>query len=165
MIPILILFVLGLGLIHGVPILSSFGQGVREGIQTCLRIFPTMMLILISVSVFRASGALDFMIGLIAHVCDALSIPSPIVPLALMRPLSGGGSLSLCSEILDRFGADSLVGRIACVLSASTETTFYTLGIYLGGANPKGLWRVISAALICDVLTVLLSAWVCNLIF
>lgn len=165
MIPILILFVLGMGLIRGVPILSTFAQGVREGIQTCLRIFPTMILMLISVSVLRASGALDFMIGLIAPVCDALSIPSQILPLALMRPLSGGGALSLCSDLLNRFGADSLVGRIACVLSASTETTFYTLGIYLGGANPKGLWRVIAVALFCDALTVLLSVWVCNLIF
>lgn len=165
MIPILILFVLGMGLICGVPIPSEFGRGVREGIQTCLRIFPTMILMLTAVSVFRASGAMDFMIGLIAPLCDALSIPSQIIPLALMRPLSGGGALSLCSDLLNRFGADSMVGRIACVLSASTETTFYTLGIYLGGTNPKGLWRVISVALFCDVLTVLLSVWVCNLIF
>lgn len=163
--PVLILFVLGYGFIKKTPVFSDFAKGVKEGLSVCLTIFPTLLLMLISVGVFRASGAMDGLIWLLTPFCDWLSLPAQILPLALIRPLSGGGSLSVFEDLLSSAGADSLIGRIGAVLSASTETTFYTLGVYLPGDFLRGSGKFLFCALLCDFFTLLLSVGVCRFAF
>ncbi len=162
---ILTVFVLGYGLIRKEPVFALFGQGVKEGLQVCLQIFPTLMLMLCSLSVFRASGGLDLFVGWLTPLCQILSLPPEILPLALLRPLSGGGSLSICQTLFATYGPDSFLGRVASVLSSSTETTFYTLALYLPGKADKGMAKLLFCALFCDLLTLFLSVFAVKLFF
>lgn len=155
--PVLFLFVFGYGLIRKTSVFADFCDGVKDGLKVCLQIFPTLLLMLASVSAFRASGAMEGLISLLAPLCEMVSFPPQILPLALIRPLSGGGSLSVCEDLLATYGADSLIGRMACVLSASTETTFYTLGIYLPRAKQHGTGKFLACAVVCDLVTVMLT--------
>ena len=155
--PILMIFVFGYALIQRTSIFSEFCVGVKDGLQICLRIFPVLLLILVSVAVFRSSGAMDLMAWFLAPVCQFFSFPAEILPLALIRPLSGGGALSVCGDLLATYGADSFLGRIAAVLSASTETTFYTLGVYLPGTSGQGMGKLVFCAVLCDLLTLFLT--------
>lgn len=158
--PILMIFVFGYGLIRKIPVFAHFCDGVKDGLRVCLQIFPTLLLILVSVAVFRSSGAMDLMISFLAPWCQVLSIPPQILPLALVRPLSGGGALSVCEDLLKTFGADSLIGRMAAVLSASTETTFYTLGVYLPGKSGSGMGKLVTCAVLCDFLTLFATIFI-----
>ncbi len=163
--PVLIIFVFGYGLIQKTPVFTNFCDGVKDGLHVCLGILPTLLLMLVSVAVFRSSGAMDGLISLLEPVCFWLSVPPQILPLALVRPLSGGGALSVCEDLLSAYGADSTVGRMAAVLSASTETTFYTLGIYLPKKSLSGTGKLLLCAVICDLITVFLAVWMCNVLF
>lgn len=158
--PILMIFVFGYGLIRKTPIFSCFCDGVKDGGKVCLQIFPVLLLMLVSVSVFRSSGAMELLISLITPLCQYVSVPPQILPLALVRPLSGGGALSVCEDLLVAYGPDSLIGRMAAVLSASTETTFYTLGIYLPRTKQYGTGKILACAVICDVITLMLTVWI-----
>ncbi len=162
--PILIIFVFGYGLIRKVPIFTYFCDGVKDGLHVCLQIFPTLILMLTSVAVFRSSGAMDLLISVLAPVCQFCSIPPQILPLALVRPLSGGGALSVCENLLATYGADSLVGKMAAVLSASTETTFYTLGVYLPRTKQHGTGKIFACAVICDIITLITCVITVNLL-
>ncbi len=165
LLPLLTVFVFGYALIHKTPVFALFARGVRDGLRVCLQIFPTLMLMLLSMGVFRNSGGMDLLVKWLTPLCQILSLPPEILPLALMRPLSGGGALSVCQSLFSVYGPDSFVGRLASVLSASTETTFYTLGIYLPGKTGKGMGKLVFCALLCDVLTLFLSVVAVNLFF
>ena len=121
-------------------------------------------MMLVSVAVFRSSGAMDLLVSALSPLCQYFLIPPQILPLALVRPLSGGGALSVCEDILSTYGADSGIGKMAAVLSASTETTFYTLGIYLPRAKQNGTGKILACAVICDVITLMLTVWIINFI-
>ena len=163
--PILMLFVFGYGLIHRQPIFADFCDGVKEGLEVSLRIFPTLLLLLVSLGVFRVSGAMDGLVNLLAPMLQAVGIPGEILPLALLRPLSGGGSLSLCDGIFKSCGVNSFPGRVAAVLSASTETTFYVLGVYLPSKVPAGTGKFLFCALLTDLFTVFAAVRVCDFFF
>ncbi len=158
--PVLMIFVFGYGLIRKIPVFTCFCDGVKDGLRVCLQIFPTLLLMLVSVAIFRSSGAMDLLISFLAPVCQALSVPPQILPLALIRPLSGGGSLSVCEDLLKTYGADSVIGKMASVLSASTETTFYTLGVYLPGKSGNGMGKLVACAVLCDLLTLFLTVFI-----
>lgn len=160
--PILFIFVFGYGLIRKTPVFSCFCDGVKDGMSVCLQIFPTLLLMLVSVAMFRSSGAMDLLISVLAPVCQWCSVPPQILPLALVRPLSGGGALSICEDLLATYGADSTIGRMASVLSASTETTFYTLGVYLPRAKQNGTGKFLACAVACDIITFLLTVLIVN---
>lgn len=163
--PTLMLFVFGYGLIRRQPVFSDFCDGVKDGLEVSLRIFPTLLLLLVSLGVFRASGALDGLVSVLAPVLQPVGIPGEILPLALLRPLSGGGSLSLCDGIFKSCGVNSFPGRVAAVLSASTETTFYVLGVYLPAKAPKGMGKFLLCALLTDMFTVFAAVRVCGFYF
>ena len=161
--PILMIFVFGYGLIRKIPVFTHFCDGVKDGIKVCMQIFPTLLLMLISVGVFRSSGGMDLLISFLSPICQFFSIPPQILPLALVRPLSGGGALSVCEDLLATYGADSVIGRMASVLSASTETTFYTLGIYLPRTKQNGTGKILACAIACDIISPILSSVVCKM--
>ena len=162
--PIIMIFVFGYGLIRKAPIFAYFCDGVKDGLHVCLQISPTLLLMLVSVSVFRSSGAMDLLISTLAPVCQFLSVPPQILPLALVRPLSGGGALSVCEDLLKTYGADSMIGKMAAVLSASTETTFYTLGVYLPRTKQHGTGKILACAVICDIITLIVCVITMNLL-
>jgi len=126
-IPLICIIIISYGFIKRVNIFEAFLEGAAEGVATVIRILPALVGLVAAIAMFRTSGALNFIIELLSPITRILGVPDEVMPLALLRPVSGSGALALVSDILSRFGADSEAGRIASVMMGSTETTFYTL--------------------------------------
>lgn len=164
-IPAVFLIILGIGIYKDVRVYDVFVEGAKEGIAVIIRILPSLVGLIVAVGVFRASGALDLLIFAVSPVARLLGIPSEVMPLALMRPVSGSASLALVSEMVRAYGPDSFIGRLASTMMGSTETIFYTLAIYFGSVGIKNIKYTLLAALIADLAGVIASAWACTLIF
>lgn len=145
--------------IQRVDLLSSFSNGVRDGFHIVLEMFPALMLLTLAISCFRSSGALDLLCRALDGPACALGLPSPILPLTLLRPLSGSGALVVFEDILSQYGPDSLVGRIASVMMGSTETTFYTIALYCSAAGIKKSRYAAPASLCADLMGFCASVW------
>ena len=154
-IPVLIILVLISALKKGVPCYTTFISGVEEGFKTIISILPSLVAILSVSAMLRASGLIDAVSKILAPICNALDIPAEILPLALIRPMSGGGSIALLSDMLSSYGTGSRIALAACILSASTETTFYTVSVYFGATGVKYTKRVILAAVFGDLVGIL----------
>ena len=136
------------GVIRGVKVYEAFVDGARKGLITTVRITPYLIAMLVSIRVFRVAGGMDLLLKAIAPCTRLLGIPPEVVPMFLIRPLSGSGSLGMLGEILKTHGPDSLIGVIASTIQGSTETTFYVITVYFGAVNvnrvrhslPIGLW-------------------------
>ncbi len=146
-------------------IYASLRRGARDGLDTIIYIFPSLIALLPAVAMFRASGALDCLANIAAPVLNFLGIPADLIPLMLIRPLSGSGALSVAGEIIRDSGPDSIQGRIAAVMLGSTETTFYTIAVYFGAANIRHTRHAIPAALIADLTGFAAAAWTVRLFF
>jgi spore maturation protein B len=163
--PVTILIILCAGFIRKVRIFEAFTEGASEGITTVVRILPSLVGILTAIGVFRASGALDALVGFLAPAASLLGIPAEAMPLVLMRPVSGSASLAVVSDIISKYGPDSYVGRVVCTMLGSTETIFYTLAVYYGSVGIRNIRYTLAAALIADSVSAMASAFICALIF
>ena len=152
-------------MIKKADIYSAFSQGVRESLDMICDIFPPVFALMIAVGMLRSSGLPDLFISFLSPALAFLKIPPEIIPQALLRPLSGSGSLALLSDTLKNHGPDSLTGMISCVLCGSTETTFYTLAVYFGGAGIKNTRYALKAALFADFISIAVSIAVCRYMF
>ena len=123
--PIFIATVVIFGFVKKVELFDAFTAGAKDGIFTLLKIAPTLVGLIVAVNMLKASGLTDMLVGLITPITDSLGFPSGIVPMVLLRPISGGGSTALLTGIYRDFGPDSFTGKVASVLAGSTETTFY----------------------------------------
>jgi spore maturation protein B len=164
-VPVLFLLILGIGLYKDVKVYDAFVEGAKEGITTIVNILPPLVGLMTAVGVFRASGALDLIIFILAPVASFLGIPAETMPLALLRPVSGSASLALVADILKAYGPDSYIGRVASTMMGSTETIFYTLTVYYGSVGIKNIRYTLAAALVADGVSVLASAWICAMVF
>ncbi|MAG29316.1 MAG: spore maturation protein [Deltaproteobacteria bacterium] len=149
--PILIFAVLVYGFAKRARVYDSMVAGGREGMSVAVRIVPYLVVILVAVAMFRASGALDFLIGLLDPLTSRIGVPAEVLPMALIRPLSGSGALGVMAEILDFHGPDSFIGLMSSTLMGSTETTFYVLAVYLGAAGVVDGRHALLACLTGDV--------------
>ena len=156
-IPAIAAFLCVFGLIKRVNIFESFVEGVKEGVHTVIFIAPTMIALLIAVGTLRASGALSFIADLIRPAAEAVGFPPELVPMGLLRPVSGSGATAILTGIYDTLGPDSFVGRCASVTAGSTETTFYAITMYFGAAGIKGIRHTLISALIADFTALILS--------
>ncbi len=163
--PVLFLVIIGHGLFRRVPVFDAFLDGAKEGLKTAARILPALVGLIAAISMFRTSGLLGFITQLLSPLTGAVGIPAEILPLALLRPVSGSGSLAIVSDLLSAHGPDSLVGRIVSVMMGSTETTFYTLAVYFGSVGIKDSRFTVGAALLADATAMLVSVWVCYWFF
>ena len=163
--PGLVVFLLLLGLIKKVDVLEVFLRGAKEGLRTGVNLLPTLLLLMTCVGMCRASGGLDLLTALLSPLTDRLGIPAPVTPLALLRPISGSGSLVLLEGILKAHGPDSTAGRVASVLMGSGETAFYVLVVYFGAVKVKRTDRAMTASLVGHLVTCLASAWLVSLFF
>ncbi|MBE7040351.1 MAG: spore maturation protein [Ruminococcaceae bacterium] len=163
--PIIFLLVIGYALIKKIDIFDAFLVGAKEGLKSLFSILPALVGLMTAISLFRASGALEFLTLALAPLSKPLGIPAEIMPLALLRPVSGSGSLAIVSDILQSAGPDSMVGRIASVVMGSTETTFYTLAVYYGAVKIKNSRHTVPAALCADLTGLLAGTWICYLFF
>lgn len=157
-IPIFVLGIFLYGLHKKVDIFSAFVSGAKENLIVGFDILPSLVMLMLAVGMFRASGAMEAFSELISPITDFLGVPSECVPLALMRPVSGSGALSILEGILDDYGPDSFIGRVASVLLGSTETTFYTVAVYFGATGIKKTRHALPSALAGDITAFMLSA-------
>ena len=148
LLPVLILLIVGAGLIKGVPVYDAFIDGAKEGLKTAVTILPYMIAMLSAIVLMQRSGFLSSLTQLLMPVFTFLGIPKSVAPLMLLRPFSGSASLAMLQNILETQGPDSRAGLVASTLMGSTETIFYTCGLYLGAAGVKKSRYAIPAALI-----------------
>lgn len=152
-------------LVRKCEVYSSFTSGATDGLRTALSIAPQLVGLLVAIKMFSASGAMDSIVKLIAPVAEFLHIPTEVVPFALLRPVSGSGSLAMATDIFAKYGADSFAGRVASVMMGSTETTFYVSAVYFGAVGVKNTRHALTCALCADALSLALSIIVCTLMF
>lgn len=156
-IPIIMILIIAYGLIEKNKVYDTFVDGAREGIEVVIKIFPTLIGIFVAIGALRSSGILDLIISFISPITNIFKIPSEIMPLALIRPISGSASTAVATDIMTTFGVDSKIGLIASTIMGSTETTFYTIAIYTSCVGIKKIRFVLAAALIADFVGMLFS--------
>ena len=151
LLPVLIILSLLTAVKNKAPVYRLFLEGAEDGLKMLIRILPPVLAVLSMSAAMKASGLLDAFTAIISPFSQKIGIPTELLPLALLRPFSGGGALGLLTDTVKRCGADSSVARAACILCASTETTFYTISVYFGKTGVKHTKRVIFAAVIGDL--------------
>ncbi len=150
---------------RGVDVYAALLDGAGEGLRIMARILPALICLLPVVAMLRASGAVEAFTALLAPALERLGVPPETAALMLLRPVSGGAALAVGGELMERFGADSAVGRTAAVMLGSTETTFYVLAVYFGAAGVKKSRHAVPAALCADLTGFLAAAWTVRLFF
>lgn len=164
-IPIIMLLIVLFGAIKKVKVYEAFVQGAMEGFKAVYGIAAYLLTMLFAIDLFRRSGALDFMISMLRPLADFLKIPEGVLPMFLIKPLSGGGSLGILTDTIRTYGVDSMEGRIAAVMMGSTETIFYTISVYFGACNVKKPGASLPAALIAHVAGSLAAVYICYIIW
>lgn len=147
-----------------IPVYEVFVDGAKDGFTIAVRIIPYLVAILVAVGMFRASGALDVLLNLLAPVLNFIGFPPENLPLALMRPLSGSGSLGLLTDVVNEHGADSLFAKIGATMYGSSETTFYVLAVYFGSVGIVRSRHAVPAGLIADAVGAISAVYLCKLL-
>ena len=155
--PAIIVIIICYGFYKGIDIFSEFTQGAKEGFRTVLNITPSLIALLLGVNMLRESGALETLASFLSPVAKLLGIPADIIPLAILSPISGSGSLGMYENILKVHGPDSFVGQCASVIMGSTETTFYAITLYYGSVGIKKSRHTLPSALCADFTSFILS--------
>ncbi|MFC7391519.1 spore maturation protein [Scopulibacillus cellulosilyticus] len=150
LIPILIGVVILHGTIKKVPTYETFVEGGKEGFNIAISIIPFIVGMLVSIGVFRASGALDYFLNMLKPALSAIGVPAQVVPLALIRPISGNGALGMMSDLIAQYGPDSFIGRLASTIQGSTDTTFYIVTVYFGAVGIKKIGDALKVGLLVD---------------
>lgn len=153
------------GLIKRVPVFDIFLKGAKEGIQILYNIAPTIIGLVFAVDLLRSSGAIDAICNFIEPAADFLGFPKEIVPMVLLRPVSGSGSTALLTSLYEQCGPDSFAGRVASVLAGSSETTFYAIAMYFGCIKVKKIRHTLFAAIIADITAAVMSVLTVRLYF
>lgn len=153
------------GLYKRVAVYESFVEGAKEGFNVAVRIIPYLVAILFAIGMFRASGAMDFLMKVLHPVLAAIGVPSDVLPMFIIRPLTGSGSAALVVDMIKQFGEDSIFVKMAAVMFGSTETTFYVIAVYFGAVNIKNTRHAIHSGLTADVIAMLTAVWMVRLLF
>ena len=156
-IPIIITIIIIYGLLEKNKVYDTFIQGAKEGLEIVIKLFPTLIGIFVAVGILRNSGIIDFITNLLSPITNILGIPKEILPLTILRPISGGASTAIATEIMTNYGVDSKIGEIASTIMGSTETTLYIIAIYTSCVGIKKTKYVLLCALIGDVVGMLVS--------
>ncbi len=157
LIPSLILGIVVYGATKKVDIYDAMSCGIREGLRVCGGIFPAMLIMLTMTAMLRASGFTDLLAYMLTPVVSRVGVPAECIPLALLRPFTGGGALSIGTDIIARSGADSYAGRVAAVMLGASETSFYTIAVYSAYLGLKNTGSTLPAALSADLAAFIMS--------
>ena len=163
--PLVILLIVFYGLKEKVNVFDIFLKGATDGVEISLKIFPTLIGLFVAIGMLRNSGILDFITNLISPILKFLSFPSEIVPLALLRPISGSASMAVATDIINQNGVDSFIGILAAVIMGATETTLYTIAVYTSSVKIKNTRGILIASLAADITGIIVSLLVCRVIF
>lgn len=163
--PIVTAIIILFGIIKKVPIFDTFLSGAKDGLNATVSITPSLVGLITAVTMLKASGALDLFISFVKPFTDLINFPSELLPLAILRPISGSGSIAILDNIMSNNGVDTFIGRVGSVMMGSTETTFYTIAVYFGAVGIKNTRHAIPAALIADLTSVIFAVLSVALIF
>ncbi len=164
-IPLLIIIFIGYGAIKKVKVYEKFVEGAKEGFNIAVRIIPYLVAMLVAIGIFTAGGAMSWLVQILHPVTNLIGLPAEAVPMALMRPLSGSGSLGIMAQIISVHGPDSFIGILVSTFYGSSETTFYVLAVYFGAVNIKRIRHALAAGLIADIAGVLAAIFIVRLLF
>jgi spore maturation protein SpmB len=148
-----------------VPVYEEFIEGAKEGFQVAIRILPFLVAILVAIGMFRAAGGVDLLARMLSPIFQPLRFPPELLPLVLMRPLSGSGANGIFAELVKTYGPDSLIAKIGATVMGSTETTFYVIAVYFGSVAIRRTRHAVAAGLIADLAGVIASVIICHLVF
>jgi spore maturation protein SpmA len=165
MLPTLVVALMLYGWVRGVRVYDSLAEGAKQGFQVAIRVIPYLVAILVVIGMFRASGGIALIAGLIAPITALVGMPPEVLPMALLRPLSGQGAFGVLAETMTAYGPDSLIGYMVSTFQGSTETTFYTLAVYYGAVGIRDTRHTVPACLLADITGILAGVFIVNLMF
>lgn len=164
-IPVMIFVILAWGMAKKVKVYEVFIEGAKDGFNVAVRIIPYLVAMLVGIGIFRASGAMQVMSTILSPLTNLIGMPAEALPMALMRPLSGSGSLGIMTELMKVHGPDSFMGILASTMYGSSETTFYVLAVYFGSINVSNTRHALPAGLIADVFGMLGAVFIVRVLF
>lgn len=165
MIPLVLIYILFYGYSKRTNVYDAFIDGAEEGFKTVFKIAPTLVGLMVSVGVLRASGALDLLSKIIAPVTEKIGYPTEVVPLTFMRLVSSSASTGILLDLFKTHGVDSFIGKFVSVMMSSTETVFYTMSVYFMAVNITKTRYTLVGALIANFAGVIASLWICNILW
>ncbi|MCD8502620.1 MAG: spore maturation protein [Bacillaceae bacterium] len=165
LIPSIIIIILLSATAKRVPTYETFVEGAKEGFGMAVSIIPYLVGMLVAISVFRASGAMDFLIELLKPALQVIGVPTEVVPLAFIRPISGTGALGMTTDLIATHGPDSFIGRLASTMQGSTDTTFYVLTVYFGAVGIRKMGDALKVGLLSDVIGIAVSIIIVTIVF
>ncbi|HEY8550811.1 MAG TPA: spore maturation protein [Vicinamibacterales bacterium] len=164
-IPVLLVGIPLVGLLRKVKVYDVFIEGAKEGFDVAVRIIPFLVGILVAIGMFRGSGAMDLLLNVLRPIVAPTGFPAELVPLAILRSLTGSGSLAFTTDLVTTHGPDSLIARTAATMYGSTETTFYVLAVYFGAVSVRRTRHAVPAALVGDIVAAVAAVVVCSWMF
>ena len=162
-IPIIFVIIIIYGMVKGRKVYDWFIEGAKEGLNVCLRIFPYLLAMIIAVQIFKDAHLLDLLNNFIEPIVNLIGLPKELIPLVLIKPLSGSGAVGIFTDIVKTFGPDTKIGLIASVIMGTTETIFYTITDYFGAVKVKKIRHTVWAAVIADITAIIMAIFVVNL--
>jgi spore maturation protein B len=164
-VPVLLVAIPFAGIVRKVKVYDVFIEGAKEGFEVAVRIIPFLVGILVAIGMFRGSGAMDLLMAGLRPVVAPVGFPPELLPLAILRSLTGSGSLAFTTDLVKTYGADSLIARTAATMYGSSETTFYVLAVYFGAVGVRRTRHAVPAALLADIVAAVAAVAVCAWLF
>ena len=164
-IPFFVLSVILYGVLKKVDVYDTFVEGTKESFDVVLKMFPTMLAMILGVNIFMKSGIIELLFQILKPLFELLHVPLEILPMAIMRPISGTASLAMLNQIFSTYGPDSFLGRLASLIQGSTDTTFYVITLYFGVIGIKKIRYALWAGLFADLIGILASIFLVGILF
>jgi spore maturation protein B len=162
-IPIIFLLIITYGMFKGRKVYEWFIEGAKEGLKVTLRIFPYLLAMIIAVQIFKEAKLMDLLNNLMAPAANVIGLPKDLIPLIIIKPLSGSGAIGVFTDLIKSVGADTRTGLIASVVMGSTETIFYTITVYFGAIKVKKIRHTLWAAVFADMTAIIMAIFMVNL--
>lgn len=164
-IPLFITAVLVTAVLRRIPVFEMFVEGSQQGFEIAVKLIPFLVAMIMAISIFRASGAMDIMVAVVSPFFNLIGAPAEVLPHAVMRPLSGGAALGIASELIDVHGPDSFIGTLVSTMQGTSDTTFYVLTLYFGSVGVRKYRYSIASGLTADLTTLFASIFIVSLIY
>lgn len=161
----IVIIIIGYGMIKGGKVYEWFIEGAKDGLKVCLNIFPYLLAMIVAVEIFKQASLLDILNNLIAPAAGLIGLPKELIPLILIKPLSGSGAVGIFTNIIQSYGPDSGIGLMASVIMGTTETIFYTVTVYFGAVKVKKVRHTVWAAIMADLVAIITAVTIVRLFF
>lgn len=160
---IIVIIIIGYGMVKGSKVYEWFIEGAKDGLKVCLNIFPYLLAMIVAVEIFKAANLLDMINNFIAPAVNLIGLPKELLPLVLIKPLSGSGAIAIFTNIVQTYGPDSYIGLVGSVIMGTTETIFYTVTVYFGAVKVKKVRHTVWAAVMADLTAIILAVTIVRL--